>query len=424
MPDDLIRLFPADGTKILLVLFLSFLIGLEREGKIHPEKYSFGGVRTFPLIGLIGYVMALLSGNQLVLLALGFAVVGALLVVSYIHKLSLATETNTGVTTEVSALVTYLLGALVYHDQLWIATTITVISMFLLVLKTTLEGLTQRVPPDEIFTFTKFLLLTAVILPVLPRAEFTQFQINPFKTWLVVVAVSSVSYGSYLLLKVTHGRNGVLLSALLGGAYSSTVTTIALARRSTSEDQPHLFSGGTLIASGMMYLRLILLLALFSHAILRVLAIPFLLLFGSAALAGWLWSRIPDLSTTKSDRKLEPDNPLELRAALLFALLFVAMVVATHLAVSYLGNKGVYALGGIMGLADVDPFILGIAQSAGRDVPVTVGAAGIVVAAASNNVAKGFYAFGFSNRKTGKQSLALLLSLAVAGLTPLIYLLK
>lgn len=104
--------------------------------------------------------------------------------------------------------------------------------MFLLVLKSTLEGLTKRVPPEEIFTFTKFLLLTAVILPVLPRAQFTQFQINPFKTWLVVVAVSTVSYGSYLLLKVTHSRNGVLLSALLGGAYSSTVTTIALARRS------------------------------------------------------------------------------------------------------------------------------------------------------------------------------------------------
>lgn len=213
--------------------------------------------------------MALLSGSQLIPVALGFAVVGALLVVSYTHKLS--TENYSGVTSEVSALGTYLLGALVYHDQLWIATTITVISMFLLVLKTTLEGLTQRVPPDEIFTFTKFLLLTAVILPVLPRAEFTPFQINPFKTWLVVVAVSSVSYGSYLLLKVTHGRNGVLLSALLGGAYSSTVTTIALARRSASEQQQHLFSGGTLIASGMMYLRLALLVALFNRALLRVL---------------------------------------------------------------------------------------------------------------------------------------------------------
>lgn len=100
------------------------------------------------------------------------------------------------------------------------------------------------------------------------------------------------------------------------------------------------------------------------------------------------------------------------------------MVVVTHLAIVYLGHKGVYALDGIMGLADVDPFILGIAQSAERDVPAIVGAAGIVVAAASNNVAKGFYAFCFSDRKTGSQSLSLLASLALAGLMPLIWLLR
>lgn len=423
MPNALLQLFPIEGTKILLVLFLSFLIGLERgERKINPERHSFGGVRTFPLIGLIGYVMALLSGNQLIPVALGFAVVGALLVVSYTHKLS--TENNSGVTTEISALGTYLLGALVCHDQLWIATTITVISMFPLVLKSTLEGLTQRVPPDEIFTFTKFLLLTAVILPVLPCAAFTQFQINPFKTWLVVVAVSSVSYGSYLLLKVTQGRNGILLSAVLGGAYSSTVTTIALARRSASEHRPRLIAGGTLIASAMMYLRLALLVALFNHALFRVLGFPFIVLAMTAALAGLLWSRDPEPVAHQSGRKLEPRNPLDLRAALFFSALFVAMVIVTHLAVVYLGNKGVYALGGIMGLADVDPFILGIAQSSGRDIPVIVGSAGIAVAAASNNVAKGFYAYCFSDRTTGVQSFALLTSLALAGILPLIYLLR
>jgi uncharacterized membrane protein (DUF4010 family) len=349
-------------------------------------------------------------------------VVGALLVVSYTHKLS--AENTSGVTTEVSALGTYLLGALVCHGQLWIATTITVISMFLLVLKDTLEGLTQRIAPDEIFTFTKFLLLTAVVLPILPRAAFTQFQINPFKTWLIVVAVSTVSYGSYLLLKLTRGRNGVLLSAFLGGAYSSTVTTIALARRSKSEQQPHLFSGGTLIASGMMYFRLVLLVAIFNRALLSVLGIPFILLAGSALLTGWVWSRISDPPSHKSDRSLEPANPLELRAALLFGALFVAMVIMTHLAITYLGHKGVYALGGIMGLADVDPFILGIAQSAGRDVPVSVGAAGISVAAVSNNLAKAFYAYCFSDRKTGLQSALLLGSLALAGLIPLVWILR
>ena len=423
MSNDLFRLFPPEGTKILLVLFLSFLIGLEREErKSNPEHYFFGGVRTFPLIGLMGYGMALLSGSQLISLAIGFAVLGALLVVSYTHKLS--TENTSGVTSEVSALGTYVIGALVYHDQIWIATTITVISMFLLVLKTTLEGLTERVAPEEIFTFTKFLLLTAVILPVLPRAPFTEFQINPFKTWLVVVAVSTVSYGSYLLLKVTSGRKGVLLSALLGGAYSSTVTTISLARRSATDQQPRLFAGGTLIASGMMYLRLALLLALFNRGLLLVLGPPFVLLTASALLAGWLWSRTPGPSLQQSTRKFEPGNPLEFRAALLFASLFVAMMIVTHLAIAYLGHKGIYALGGIMGLADVDPFILSVAQSSGRDVPVIVGAAGIVIAASSNNIAKGVYAYTFSDRKTGMQSLSLLTMLAFAGLLPLIWLLR
>lgn len=113
-----------------------------------------------------------------------------------------------------------------------------------------------------------------------------------------------------------------------------------------------------------------------------------------------------------------------MRAALLFAVLFVTMMIATHLAVAYLGHKGIYALGGIMGLADVDPYILGVAHSAARDIPVIVAAAGIVVAGVSNNLAKGFYAYGFSNRQTGRQSLVLLSSLALAGLTPLIYLLR
>src|SRR5207302_11260153 len=121
----------------------------------------------------------------------------------------------------------------------------------LLELKTTLEGLTTRIAPEEILTFTKFLLLTAVILPVVPDRDFGPFRINPAKAWLVVVAVSTVSYVSYIIQRVTKGKGGVLLAALLGGAYSSTVTTVVLAKRAARERQPHLLAGGTLIASGM-----------------------------------------------------------------------------------------------------------------------------------------------------------------------------
>jgi len=419
---QLYQLIPPEGLKIILVLFLSFLVGLEREERKAAvgEHYAFGGVRTFPLIGLLGYALALLSGSQLLPLALGFAVVGAFLWLSYRHKLE--TAETAGVTSEMSGLTTYVVGALVYHEQFWIATTISVASMLLLELKVVLESLTKRIAPEEILTFTKFLLLTAVILPVLPNQEFSPFQINPFKTWLVVVAVSTVSYGSYVLQRLTKEQGGVILTALLGGAYSSTVTTVALARRASREQHPHLFSGGTLMASGVMYMRLFALVGLFNRNLLAVLAVPFAVLAGIGAGGGWLWSRVLDPDSGKVKREYEPRNPLELRAAFLFAALFLAMLVATRLAAQYLGKAGVYGLGAVMGVADVDPFLMGMTQSAGTITPLQEAAIGILIAAASNNIAKGVYAYMLADRQTGRQSLLLLAALAVLGLAPIVWL--
>jgi uncharacterized membrane protein (DUF4010 family) len=415
---------PAEAQHVVLVLFLSFLIGLEREEhKIAGRGYSFGGVRTYPLIGLIGYAMALVSGPNLFPVGVGFAVVGGFLLMSYWHKLtSPDTPGVPGVTSEISGLATYLIGTLVFYQHFWIATTLCVASLLLLELKTALEGLAKRVEQTDILTFGKFLVLTAVILPVLPNSDYTEFQINPFKTWLVVAAVSAVSYGSYVLQRLAKGQGGVVLAAFLGGAYSSTVTTVALARRSVGENHPCLFSGATLIASGMMYLRLAILLSLFNHALMLALAPYFVGLGLLALLVGWFWSRRDPADPGKPDTaQPEPKNPLELGAAFMFALLFIVMLVVTHLAVTYLGSAGVYTLAAIMGVSDVDPFIMGMTQEAGKATPETVAAAGIVIAAASNNVIKGCYAFALAPRATGVRSLSFLLGLAALGLLPLVW---
>ena len=420
--DQWMQFLPAEGFKIILVLFLAFLIGLEREEhKAGSGHYSFGGVRTFPLIGLIGYSIALLAGNQLLPEILGFLGVAGFLMLSYWHKLRTQPLSDMpGVTSELSALVTYLVGSLVSQGYFWIATTLVVASMLLLELKEVLEGLTRRIAPHEILTFTKFLLLTAVVLPVLPNQAFGRFQINPFKTWLVVAAVSTVSYGSYLLLQATKG-SGILLSAVLGGAYSSTVTTVALAKRASREARPHLFSGATLMASAMMYLRLTILVGIFNETLLRLLWAPFLSLALAAGVAGWLWSRIPDGSHEELHRQFQHENPLELRAAFLFAGLFILILVVTQLVLAYLGDRGVYMLAGIMGVTDVDPFIMGMTQGAGSTAPLSVAAAAIVLAAASNNLVKGIYAYVFSDRPTGVHSLIFLAALALAGLLPLLW---
>ncbi|MGH9764683.1 MAG: MgtC/SapB family protein, partial [Blastocatellia bacterium] len=233
--------------------------------------------------------------------------------------------------------------------------TLSVVSMLLLELKFALENLTKRMPPGEILTFAKFMLLTAVILPVLPNQGFGRFAINPFKTWLVVVAVSAVSYGSYVIQKVTRDQGGLILTAILSGAYSSTVATVVLAKRSKTECRPHLFSGATLVASGMMYLRLAILVGLFNRGLLLRLGPPFLVLAVLAGLTGWFWSRMPEAPDQEEKQKYLPANPLEMRAAVLFALFFIAILVVTHLAITYLGRSVVFSLASIMAVTDVDP---------------------------------------------------------------------
>jgi uncharacterized membrane protein (DUF4010 family) len=408
----------SEPAKIVLVLFLAFLVGAEREE--HATELAFGGVRTFPIIGLLGYALAVLSGGELLPVAIGFLAVAGFLLLSYWHKLTSAGKA--GVTSELSGLAVYLVGALVYYGHFWIATALSVASALLLELKTALEGLTRRIAPEEILTFTKFLLLSAVILPILPNTQLTRFHINPFKTWLVVVAVSAVSYGSYVLQRVTKGHGGVMLAAILGGAYSSTVTTVALARRSGRENQPRLFSAAILMASGVMYLRLAALVSLFNRALMIILGPSFLVLAGLALGGAWLWWRLPEASNTDVKREYEPKNPLELGAAFLFAALFLAVLVATQFALAYLGHKGVYALAAFMGVTDVDPFIMGMTQSAGSLTGMQVASAAILIAAASNNLVKGIYAFSFSPREVGRQSLGLLLVLAAMGLAPLLWL--
>lgn len=418
MPTEAQRL-PPEAVQILLVLFLSFLLGLEREEhKARQGSYAFGGVRTFPLLGFIGFALSVLGGGQPLLLAVGVAAVGGLMAVSYAHKLK--SQEQAGLTTELTGLCTFAVGALVAQQHYWTAVALVVLALILLELKAALEGLAAHMAPTEVATFTKFLLLAAVILPIVPNQEFTAFRLNPFKTWLVVVTVCAVSYAGYGLEKLSKGRGGTFLSALLGGAYSSTVTTVVLAKRSATESAPHRFAGGIWAASGVMYLRLAALVFAFNGSLGRLLA-PALLALGILALiAGWLLSRRGDSSPAGS---LPPEsrNPLDLKAAFLFAFVFLAITVITRLAVAHLGRGGLYGLAALMGVSDVDPFIMSLTQTAGAATTLHAAAVGVLTAAASNNVVKGLYARSFGDRATGNLALIGLGGLAALGLVATLF---
>jgi uncharacterized membrane protein (DUF4010 family) len=418
LPAEVIALVPPEGLKIGVLLLLCFLIGLEREHRKGTTLHSFGGVRTFPLIGLFGYALSRATAENPLALVGGLFALCTFLLVTFSRKVS-ASETA-GATSEISGLLTFILGALCERGDFWIAAVVAVAAVFLLELKAALEGLSHRIASDEILSFTQFLLLAAVILPAVPDREFTSFLLNPYKTWLVVVAVSAISYASYVLQLLVKGRGGVLAAGLLGGAYSSTVTTIALAKRSREAGRGFLYSGAILMSSGVMYLRLAALLVLFNGPLAALLAPWFLGLAFTALAAGWLWSRRSDARPAAGAEVATPKNPLELDAAFLFAAMFVVVIVVTHLALRHLGRGGLYGLAALMGLSDVDPFILGMAQNAGTSAPLALAAGAITIAAASNNALKGCYALAFAEKRCGRASLGLLLALTALGLLPLL----
>jgi uncharacterized membrane protein (DUF4010 family) len=404
--DALISHLPPEIFGFVLTLGLSLLIGFERE---EHEPDGIGGVRTFPIIGLAGFLLIAGFPDTAIPFALGLVVMGGLVAMSHWFSLK---KGEPGITTEAAALLTFTIGGCAAKGLYWIAIATGVVAVILLQEKRFLEGLANRLPRHEMRTLLRFLLLAAVILPVVPNRDFTVFEINPFKIWLVVVAVSGVSYVSYLLRLWWGEDRGLIVAGLLGGAYSSTVTTVVLARQSKKREPCAVgFAGAIVAATGMMYIRLWILLLLFAAPLAYRLTSIFWGLGLAAIVVGSLLTR-----SINADEKCEfdPDtrrrdgNPLEMTSAFTFAAIFLAVLVATKFVAGQFGNTGVLVMAGIMGAADVDPFILGLTQTIGAGIDIGTASLAVVIASAGNNLMKGIYAMIFGSRRTGRLSFSIL----------------
>ena len=412
--DTILQQLPPELSGFVLTLVLALLIGLERE---EHEPLGLGGVRTFPIIGLGGFLLATAFSQSVLPFAAGLVVLGGLVALSYWFSLRTG---ETGLTTEVAALLTFALGGAAARGLYWISIAAGVVAVILLQEKIRLERLAVNLPQNELRTVVRFLLLTGVILPAVPNQTYTAFEINPFTIWLVVVAVSGISYLSYLLQRYWRREGGLFLAGALGGAYSSTVTTVALARSSHQLLQPApVYTGAIVAATGMMYLRLWLLVAMFAPSLASELTVLFWGLGLTAIALGALLGRsrsqpAEPAEAAAVERRRQATNPLELSSAIAFALVFLVVIVLTRVVASSFGGTGLIVMAAIMGATDVDPFILGLTQHASGEVAITTAALAIVVAAAANNVMKGVYAFVFGPRQVGVPVLALLVGLAAA----------
>ena len=170
-----------------------------------------------------------------------------------------------------------------------------------------------------------------------------------------------------------------------------------------------------------MYFRFLALIGIFNRELMDRLLVPFLILGAIGIAGGWMWSSLSDVREAETKAESSTKNPLELSAAFLLGLVFLVVLVATNFALIHLGSGGIYGMAVISGLAPVDPFIMGLTQTAGKMTTMGLAVTGVILAAASNNLAKAIIAFGFADPKTGRQSLILMLGLTALGLSPLLW---
>jgi uncharacterized membrane protein (DUF4010 family) len=404
-----------------LLLGLSFFLGLAFEdffaqaGTRRP-----GGVRTFPLLALAGGMLYLFDRVHLIPYTGGLLVLGGWLAVFYrehIRERDEQGEANVGLVVLLVNVHAYLLGAIALALPNWLAVGTTVAAVLLLTGRERLHELARRIEMKEIITAGQFLILTGLILPLLPNEPVTTLtSITPRQAWLALVVVSSLSYASYLAQRYWPPAARGLWMAALGGLYSSTATTVVLARQAKSSEalQRHAQAGITL-ATGIMYLRLLAIVAVFNLALARSLVVPLLGLSLAAMLICALQYWVLRPSPLETQIRPVSQNPLELGAAAIFAALFVLTSLLSTWVTMEFGIAGVYSLAAVIGITDIDPFVLNLAQGGTSGISGDAIAAAILIAASSNNLLKAGYAASFGGTRATMPSAAALVGLALGG---------
>jgi uncharacterized membrane protein (DUF4010 family) len=379
-----------DQLRFVVAIALGFLVGLERESRGNELASKLtAGVRTYTLISLFGFGCAWLYRlNVEFIIPIGILVIGAMTLAGYLAKQK---SGAIGWTSEIAALLTFFVGVLSLVADIWIPMAIGVFTTLLLSEKAQLEQYIDKLDKSEFLAVVKFLLVTLIILPALPDKNFTQFDLNPYRIWQIVILVSSIGFVGYFLMKKLGDKVGLWLSGLMGGIVTSTAVSIAMGNIAKNNTQlaKRAFQA-TILASSMMYLRILVIIYFLNSGIAYDIWWKLIILFLFGLLAAIITHDKTESVTGSPISSIQ--NPFEIKPAVMFAFLFILLSIVTISVKQFFGEGGILGLSAIVGVTDIDPFILSIINKQSLVENVVISA--ILISMMSNTIVKGIY-FGF-----------------------------
>lgn len=342
-----------------IALGIGLLIGMQREWSQHAAS---GGIRTFPLIALVGSLTALLArsyGGWIV--AAGLIAVAAVLLAGRQAALRRDEQRGVGITTEIAALATFGIGAIVMAGYLVVGIVAGGVTAVLLQWRQPLHRFVTLIGEEEFRAITQFVLVALVVLPLLPDQTYGWYGVlNPFRIWLLVVLIMGISLAGYVIYRLLGERSGAVVSGLLGGLVSSTATTVSYARQYGGQASATLPTALVItLASAAVYPRIGLEIGAVAPELLRHAAVPLAILFVSMVVPTVvMYRRLDD----KTHNGLELANPAQLRTAIAFAALYAVIILTVAAVRDAFGDDAVFVVALVSGLTDVDAVTLSMAE--------------------------------------------------------------
>ena len=369
---------------VATALASGLLIGIERGWKLKDQKPGtrVAGVRTFTIIGLGSGIAGLLAsvGQSVVAAAIAVGMI-AILVIAYARAL----ENHHDSTSAVAAIATVAIGFLAGSGNPALAIACAAIGVALLALRQELHGLIEKLDADDVKALARYAVIAGAVLPFLPSGHYGPLGAwNPQRLWLVVVLVTGFSFLGYVANRIFGERHGTVATGLIGGAYSSTAVTLALAQRLGHEQKAGAEPAGIAFATAVMYLRMPILIAILATRVLPaicVLLLPAVIVAWGAGF--WLYRKAPP-----SNAPSPPGNPIALLPALGFVAFVAVAAVAAAWAQGRFGQSGIAVLLLIVGSMDVDVAIVTLGTLSPEAISPLLAAMAISGTAISNMAVK------------------------------------
>ncbi len=411
---------------LALSILLGAVIGAQREMKLQQKhKLDFAGFRTYTLISLLGFLLGFLGFgkfNQIFLVIVGVLGIFAFALVAY-KQVSIRGE-DVSIISEVSAVLTFIIGVIVSVQEYYLAIIITFILTFILSIGNELHSFAKKITTNEVFASLKFALISIIVLPILPNKDYSLYDMNiirdilfnfgvsyefmqkmnvfnPFEIWLMVVFVSGIAFVGYILMRTIGANKGSIITGFLGGLMSSTALTSSFSIESKRNHYLiYPLAVGVIIASSTMFFRILFEVFILNKNLLMDLIIPMSIMGVVGLGLAFYVFKFKNIDIKKS---VEIKTPFALKPAFEFALFYILIVFLASAMLEIFGDSGVLIVAFLSGIADVDAITISLSTlSLQGELENNLAVLGIVIAAFSNTLVKAGIAYSVGAKKFAK----------------------